>query len=266
MTLGGLGKGDRKRITKIIRATKGTVSVQEAAFALEVSPVDAAKMLSRWTKMGWFSRVRRGLYIPVPLESLTPDIPPEDPWIIAERLYRPCYIGGWSAAEYWDLTEQIFKTVVVLTTQRPRDRKPTIKGMSFLIRTVSEKAMFGLKPIWRANIKVLVSDRERTLLDMLNDPRLAGGLRPLADVLTNYLKSDEIDLDLLLEYTEKLGNSSVYKRLGFLLERFMPDAREAIKTCSDRMSKGNSKLDPSSESRRLVKRWRLWIPESWVQE
>ncbi len=264
--LGGLGKIDRERITRIIRATKGTVSVQEAAEILEVLPVDASKMLSRWTKMGWFSRVRRGLYIPVPLESLTPDVPPEDPWIIAERLYRPCYIGGWTAAEYWDLTDQIFNTIVVLTTQRPRNRKPTIKGLSFWVRTVSDQAMFGLKPTWRVNVKVFISDRERTLLDMLNDPRLAGGLRPMADVLTNYLKSNEVDLDLLLEYTEKLGNSSVYKRLGFLLEQLIPEAQRAIKTCKNRMSKGNSKLDPSSESKRLVRRWRLWIPEAWVRE
>ena len=155
--ISGLGTIDRKRLAQVIRATKGTISVADAAGILGVSPTDAAKMLSRWASKGWLSRVRRGLYITVPLESKTPDVPLEDPWIIAERVYFPCYIGGWSAGEYWDLTEQIFRTVVVMTTQAPRTRTPTIKGIPFLIRTVSEKALFGLKPVWRGQVKISVS-------------------------------------------------------------------------------------------------------------
>src|SRR4030067_2797497 len=105
----GLGKEDRKRLSAIVRETKGTVSVKEASNILKVSATESAKMLSRWVKKGWLSRVKRGLYIPIPFESRTAEIPLEEPWIIAERLYSPCYIGGWSAAEYWDLTEQVFR-------------------------------------------------------------------------------------------------------------------------------------------------------------
>src|SRR3990172_7997678 len=123
----GIGKKDRARLSAILRETKGTVSVGDAADILKISPTDAAKMLSRWAKKGWLSRVRRGLYVRVPLESRTSDIPLEDPWIIADRLFSPCYIGGWSAAEYWDFTEQIFRTIVVMTIRKPRDRSPNIK-------------------------------------------------------------------------------------------------------------------------------------------
>ncbi|HWR57904.1 MAG TPA: type IV toxin-antitoxin system AbiEi family antitoxin domain-containing protein, partial [Thermodesulfovibrionales bacterium] len=112
--LSGIGKEDRKRLSELFRETKGTISVTDAADILKVSSTDAAKMLSRWAKKGWLSRVRRGLYVRVALESRTADMPLEDAWIIAERLFSPCYIGGWSAAEYWDLTEQIFRTLVVL--------------------------------------------------------------------------------------------------------------------------------------------------------
>ncbi len=105
-------------MASIIRGTKGTISVKEAAGILNVASTDAAKMLSRWAKKGWMSRVRRGLYVPVPLESRTADVPIEDPWLIAERLYKPCYIGGWSAAEYLELTEQtlIFDDSVYMYT------------------------------------------------------------------------------------------------------------------------------------------------------
>jgi predicted transcriptional regulator of viral defense system len=98
-TISGLGKLDRERLAALIQRTKGTISVGEAAEILKVSPTDSAKMLARWRKTGWVSRVHRGIYVPVPLESPTADVPLEDPWIIAERLFAPCYIGGWSAAE-----------------------------------------------------------------------------------------------------------------------------------------------------------------------
>ena len=265
-TISGLGKADRERLAAIIRGTKGTISVTESAEILKVSSINAAKMLSRWSSKGWLSRVRRGLYITVPLESPTVDIPLDDPWIIAERLYTPCYIGGWSAAEYWDLTEQIFRTVVVMTTQKPRVRNPNLKGTSFMLRTVQEKAMFGLKPVWRGQVKMSVSNPTRTILDMLNDPRFGGGIRSTSDMFLNYLKSDSKNINLLIEYAKRLGNGAVFKRLGFLLERFAPDEKDAMLECKSQLTKGNVKLDPVLKANKLITRWRLWVPENWIKE
>jgi len=105
----GIGKRSRLKLAKLLRDTKGTISVEQATGSLDLSPKKAAKTLAWWAKQGWLSRVRRGLYVPVPLETRTGDVALEDPWLVAERLFAPCYIGGWSAAEHWDLTEQIFR-------------------------------------------------------------------------------------------------------------------------------------------------------------
>ncbi|MBW1769001.1 MAG: type IV toxin-antitoxin system AbiEi family antitoxin domain-containing protein [Deltaproteobacteria bacterium] len=260
--LTGIGKTDRERLASIIRGTKGTVSVKEAAGILNVVSTDAAKMLSRWAKKGWMSRVRRGLYIPVPLESRTADVPIEDPWIIAERLFTPCYIGGWSAAEYLDLTEQIFSTVMVMTAQKPRDRNPKIKGTAYKLKTVPENALFGLKSVWRGQVKVSISDPTRTILDMLSDPVFGGGIRSTQDMFLNYLRSENKNLELLLEYAERLGNGAVYKRLGFLLELVASDEKEAIEQCRTRLTAGNTRLDPNLNNKRLITSWRLWVPEN----
>ena len=266
MNPAGLGKTDRERLSAILRGTKGTVSVREAAEILEIPGNDVSKMLSRWAKKGWLSRVRRGLYVPVPLESRTTDIPLEDAWVIAARLYSPCYIGGWSTAEQWDLTEQIFRTIVVMTTQRPRDRKPSIKGTDFLLRTVSDKAMFGLKPVWREQVKVDVSDPTRTILDMLSDPQLGGGIRSTVDMFNKYLQSEMKNLDLLIDYADKLGNGAVFKRLGFLLERLLPDELITLERCQSRLTAGNAKLDPRLPADNLITRWRLWVPKGFMNE
>lgn len=264
--LAGIGKKDRERLSAVLRVAKGAVSVDEAAKTLGLSNAAAAKMLARWAQQGWLSRVRRGLYVPVPLESRTADVPLEDAWIIAFRLYSPCYIAGWSAAEYWDLTEQIFRTVVVMTTQRPRERTPNIKGTAFLIRTIAAGALFGLKPVWRGNVKVDVSDPSRTVLDMLSDPKLGGGIRSTADMFANYLGSDKKNLALLLDYASQLGNGAVFKRLGYFLERLSPDDEAAIAQCRESLTTGNAKLDPQLPADKLITRWRLWVPSQWTKE
>jgi predicted transcriptional regulator of viral defense system len=263
--ISGLGKLDRKRLGEIIRRTKGIIGVEEASDILKVTSTDAAKMLSRWSKKGWLARISRGVYIHIPLESRTLDIPLEEPWIIAERLFAPCYIGGWSAAQHWDLTEQIFRSVVVMTKQNPRNHTPIIRGTKFILRTISDKAMFGISPVWKGQVKVSVSNPTKTIIDMLNDPRIGGGIRSTVDMFINYMKSKDKNIDLLIEYTKRLGNGAVFKRIGFLLENYAPDEKSAINTCKSQLTKGNVKLDPKLGADKLVTRWRLWIPASWSE-
>lgn len=259
----GLSKFDRECIAAILRGTQHTISVAEAAKILGVSKQRAAKLLARWAVKGWVSRIKRGLYIPVPLEATVDGIALEDPWAIAEKMYHPCYIGGLSAAEYWGLTEQIFRTIVVMTTQKPRNRKPVTKGTSFLLHTISEQAMFGLKSIWHGKIKVFVSDPTRTILDFLIDPRVGGGIRNSIDMLNEYLKSEHKNLELLIEYAKHLRNTAVFKRLGFLLEQYAPEELQIIEACRKNITISKVKLDPQLDADKLITRWRLWVPKYW---
>ena len=261
--LSGLGKLDRERLSAVMRGTKGTITNEEAARIMGFDQANASKLLARWCKKGWLSRVARGLYVPVPLEAERSDLPLDDPWLVAVSLYSPCYIGGWSAAEHWDLTEQIFRTTVVMTTTRPRKRKPTLKGAAFWISTITPEKMFGLKPAWRGTVKVSVSDPSRTMLDMLSDPQLGGGIRSVQDMLRNYLCSDAKNIGQLIEYAERLGNGAVFKRLGFLLEANAPQEIEAIERCQCHLTMGNARIDPKMPAEALVMRWRLWVPRDW---
>jgi len=124
--------------------------------------------------------------------------------------------------------------------------------------------MFGLKPVWRGQVKVSVSDPTRTVLDMLNDPKLGGGIRSTVDVFVSYLKSEKKDTKLLIEYAKQLDNGAVFKRLGFLAERFAPEETYVIQECQSRMTKGNAKIDHDLPADKLVTKWRLWVPNSWV--
>lgn len=263
LQLSGIGKKSRSDLALVLRLGRETVSVGDAAKALSEPRAEVAKKLARWAAQGWLSRVRRGLYVPVALEAKSADVMPEDAWVIAERLYAPCYIGGWSAAEYWGLTEQLFRSVAVRTTKQVRERKVSLKGLAFRVSTISKIKFFGFKPVWRGTVQVHVSDPTRTIVDLMDDPSLGGGLRPTVDIFSSYMKSENKNVDLLLSYGDRLGNRTTFKRLGFLTEKFFPAEERLITDCKKRISKGNSALDPAFRAARLSTRWKLWLPKNW---
>lgn len=233
---------------------------ERTAAALSVSRLQAAPQLARWAKAGWLARVRRGVYVPVPIESASAEVPLDDSWSVASRLYSPCYVGGWSAAEHWGLTEQIFRALCVMTTTRPRQRKPMLRGTQIHLHTVRVHKLFGLKTVWRGQTRVQVSDPARTLADMLADPQLGGGIRNVADVLAVLLREHAREAPKLIDYIERLGNGAAFKRLGFMLEAQHGEQTALIDACRDQLTAGYVRLDPKLPADRLVTAWRLWIP------
>jgi len=76
-----------------------------------------------WSRAGWLARVRRGACVLVPIESASRDIALDNPCSVATAIFALCHIGGWSEAERWRLTGQIFRLIGVMTATRPRNRK-----------------------------------------------------------------------------------------------------------------------------------------------
>ena len=77
--------------------------------------------------------------------------------------------------------------------------------------------------------------------------------------------SDNKDTKVLIEYADRLGNGAVFKRLGFIVERIAPSEKVLIAACRARLTKGNTKLDPSLPADKLVSAWRLWVPANWAK-
>ena len=254
----------RRRLAAVIRQAGDIVCITDAERALDLSRSDAAKLLSRWTGQGWLRRVGPGAYAPVGLDSVTSELVLDDPWVMVPVLYSPAYIGGHTAAEYWDLTEQIFRDIVVMTGRPVRGKTQQRHGADFILKHIREDMIFGTKTVWRGSTPVAISDVHRTIVDMLNDTQLGAGVQHVSDCLAAYLERKDRNVDRLLAYAERLGNGAVYKRLGFLAERGASDAPDLIEACRQRLSQGNAKLDPRLQCRRIISRWRLRVPESWA--
>ena len=77
---GGLSARSRRDLATLFGAGQRTVTVDAAAAALGVSSDSAARRLSAWASRGWLRRVRRGLYIAVPVDARDPATWNEDPF------------------------------------------------------------------------------------------------------------------------------------------------------------------------------------------
>ncbi len=252
----------RRRLTKVIREAGDIVQIADAERTLDISRTAAAKLLSRWKGQGWLRRVGPGTYAPVGLDSLVSERVLDDPWVLVPALYSPAYIGGRTAAEHWGLTEQIFRDVVVMTERPVREGRQERHGTSFTLRHIRAGMMFGTKSVWHSTTRIAVSDIHRTIIDMLADPRWGGGIQHVDDCLAVYFGREDRDGERLIDYGDRIGNSAIFKRLGFLAERGAGNPA-VLDECRKRLGPGNAKLDASLPCRRLVTRWRIFVPESW---
>ena len=251
----------QQRLAALLRATSGTIRVSDAIRVLGLDRQHASRLLAGWHKQGVIRRVAHGLYVPVQPSALGQKQVLEDPWVLVPELYTPGYIGGWSALEHWELTEQLFRTVCVLTHKRVSHGVTTHQGVNFFIKYVAERHLFGTKTIWLENSKIQISDPYKTLLDCIDDLDLGAGLQHVTDCLVEFTRvfNKPGDLDALLNYAIQFKNGALFKKLGYLAEtlEFKPTF---INACRERITSGYTTLDKKAEKNRLVTRWNLWVP------
>ncbi|MEA2057918.1 MAG: type IV toxin-antitoxin system AbiEi family antitoxin domain-containing protein [Actinomycetota bacterium] len=238
------------------RVFSGPFTAEDAVEALDLDVERTRRLVRYLADRGWLDRVRHGLYLPVPLDSHRSGEAHQDPWVVANVVFDPAYIAGWSAAAHWDLTEQIFRDVLVVTGQRPRNRTPTIGATTFVLHSLDPTKHFGLVPVWRGSQRIDVTDPSRTVIDLLANPTWGGGIRQVTEVVAEYFEGDHRDDSLLVEYGDRLGIGAVFKRLGFLIEESDIDAPRLVERCLERRTTGVNDLDPSIDAEgRAVSRW-----------
>lgn len=255
----------KEQIGAIIRKTGELFKVSDVALVLNISKKEASKRLARWKKQGWLTRIQRGIYATVPIDAMTTDRAFEDSWILVPELFSPAYIGGWSAAEHWDFTEQIFRDICVITENSVPHKIRTVHNTKFFLTHIQNATTFGTKNVWRHERKILLSDPHRTIIDMLYDPRLGGGIQHVANCFEEYIKSSYFNAEVLGGYAEKFDNGAVFKRLGFLCEKKLGKTHLLTQLCRLHLTKGNIYFDPQLKDGNLITRWKLFVPTTFTE-
>jgi len=255
----------RLRLSTVLRNSGRVVRADDVEKSLEVERATATKLLSRWRSQGWLRRAGPGTYVSVPVEYVEFEQILPDPWILVPELFDPAYVAGRTASEYWGLTEQIFRDVVVITGQAVKEKYQRRLGLRFTLKHIHPEKIFGLKYVWSETIRIAVSDVHRTMLDILDDPLFGGGIQHVDDCFSEYLRHESRNDKELISYASRLGNGAVFKRLGFLAER-KSNCTYLMDACKERMTKGNAKFQKELPNPRLMSRWRLWVPGSWAEQ
>jgi len=252
----------KETLSVLARAARGgLITVPRAAEALGVGQDRAAQVLTSLARRGWISRARRGLYLVLPIEAAGgPAATVDDPWVLAQVLYEPCYIAGWSAAEHWGLTEQLFRSTFVATSATIRERSQRVLGLEFHLVRVAAERVAGATRVWRGRERVAVSDPAGTIADALVSPSWVGGVRQLAGMLAGYRASAQWEPAALLRQLAAVTSGAAYKRLGYLIEALAIDAPSVVDEALRKRTTGVIRLDPGNPARgRLTKRWGLWV-------
>jgi predicted transcriptional regulator of viral defense system len=262
----GISGRGRAELARVFASGATFVTPGDVVAALNVDAETAAKKLSRWAEDGWVRRVQRGLYIGVPVDAANPGSWSEDALLVASAVWSPCYFTGWTAADHWALTEQVFRTTVLRTTQRVRSSFVRLLDHDYLVMHVKDDALaWGLKSEWRGGTRLRFADPSRMIVDILDTPKLGGGIRHGAEVLAAYL--DEHDPAALIDYGDRLGNRAVFKRLGYLIEALDRNLPDLVGACHERVSTGISALDPDGpKGGHRVMRWGLRLNVTVVRD
>lgn len=261
----------KDEIAALARATNtDIVTGPDAAAAWGNSVHSASRRLALLARKGWLRRIRRGTYQVLPLEGAsTVSAPYEDPWTLAATLFEPCYVGGWSAAEHWGLTEQLFRDTFVVTAAHVRATQIRAAGLEFRLARVAPERALGDAHVWRGATRVPCSGLERTIVDGANVPGWVGGVRHLGEMVARYVEAPKRDIDAMHHALELFGRGAGAKRLGYLAEQLSAselntetrDALYSIREVARAHTKsGIVKLDPAIRSRgRMNTTWGLWI-------
>jgi predicted transcriptional regulator of viral defense system len=259
----GISSENRERLQVLHRQGSKPVTVADASGLWGLEQARSGRLLRSLAAGGWLARVRRGLYVPVPLDSVRSGEWQEDPWILAAKLFPSGYVGGWSAAEYWSLTDQTFRDLCVFTPRRLRTTNVDAGATGIRTRLVSRWNSSGLVGVWRGQTKVTVSDPSRTVVDILDVPAMGGGVRHVAEIVSVYFAGEHRDDEALLRYGHEKHNGALFKRLGYIVETLEVDAPYVIEASLASVTRGVSLLDPGIGRHGQIRtRWNLQINTS----
>ncbi|WP_338742573.1 type IV toxin-antitoxin system AbiEi family antitoxin domain-containing protein [Haloplanus salilacus] len=237
----GLSTRESRLLARLAGAGHQIISVDDIETTLEIPPNTAREIASRLTEKGWLDRLFPGTYLIIPLTAGEEAVYTTHEYLIAAHVAEPMYIGYYSALSHHGLTEQVPRTVYVVTPTRAQSRE--IHGVPYRVTTVTERKFFGFEPTSIEGTTVQVSDLEKTLVDCADHPEFCGGLRKLATAMRT---ADErgCDWDTVGEYLERLDNGAATKRIVYLADQLGIDlpAREELVAS---FTSGYSLLDPT---------------------
>ena len=256
-TISALSQKEAKIVARLSYEEKDIVTAKELDSYLPTDFQYRRKLVYSLKKKRILIPIKRGVYIFVPLESV-PTGRRVSEFLIPSVFFpkNNYYIGYSTMFNYYNFTDQQFQTVYVLNTTLCK--KKTIAGLSFKFMKISSERMYGLEKINIKNKEVIVSSKERTLIDLIYFNKPVGGIEAATEVFERFLKEKKCDIKTLIEYAVRFPNIKTRKIIGYILEK--EGTSERLLKPLEKSVKNTSLISFSNSRKGTINRkWRIII-------
>lgn len=260
----GISEKETYLLSTLAKEGKTIIDLKDITRVTDASYGYAKVIANRLCSKKWLIPIIKGMYLISPLSAGAESEYTEHEFVIASNLAKKSshYIAYWSALNYYGYTEQTPFTVFIATISRI----PSIKvhGVDYKFVTINKTKFFGTKSRMIKRQKILLSDKEKTIIDALDHPEYCGGIEEVSKCLWN-AKDDDISFEKIIKYAQKIQNSTVIKRLGYLIDVLELDVPSNIyKQMHNLIGSGRSWLDPpltatTIKKKRSNMKWKLFV-------
>lgn len=185
----------------------------------------ADKVIGSLRRKGWLERAAWGEYLLIPPEQGPDALGDSNLLALASRIANPYYIGFSTAAAHYGLTTQHRNVIFLVTPEHLRARRVG----EAQVRIVNPKAdkFFGFDAVDVLGYKVMISDREKTAIDCIDRPALAGGTGEAAVILAT--ASRRLDWTKAADYLERIDSTALVRRFAWVTDHVKADMPAEIR-------------------------------------
>lgn len=184
-------------MAKIKDTGLGIFTARDLQVLFGVSKVSSSFLLHRYSKAGFITRIKRGLYV-------FPDAMPPEPYL-ANRLYAPSYITREFALSYHGIIPETVYEITSVSTKATRKFEKLGKVYSY--RHIRKDAFTGYAIVKQQGFSFLMADPEKAFVDTLYY-RVLFGKKPLSR-----FNKEKISVKKALQYAKLFENT---KLIGML--------------------------------------------------
>ena len=189
------------------------------------SPKAADHVIESLRRKGWLQRASWGEYLLIPPDQGPDALGDSNLLALASRIANPYYIGFSTAAAHYGLTTQHRSVIFLVTPVRLRAREVGESRVQIVNQAASK--FFGFEPVDVLGYMVMISDREKTAIDCIDRPGLAGGVGEAATILAT--ASRRFDWTKATEYLERIGSGALARRFGWLVDHVEADVPDEVR-------------------------------------
>ena len=259
-TMSSLSKTEVEIVARLSYEEKDIVTARELDSYLPPDFPYRNQLVHSLKKKRVLIPIKSGVYIFVPLDAI-PTGRRVSEFLIPQVFFpqNDYYIGYSTMFNYYNFTDQQFQTVYVLNPRISRER--TIAGLSFKFVKIPSARMYGLEKISIKGKEVIVSSKERTLVDLIYYNKPVGGIEAAAAILERFVREKKCDVKKLIEFAVRFPKIKTRKCIGLVLEKAcIPDS--ALKPLEKSVK--DTSLISFSKSRKgtINEKWRVIVNDS----